>query len=58
MRHIAFVVDDLDTIVRGLRDEGMDTLGEIQEYEAHSGSATSAVPKDSSSNSPSTSAPR
>lgn len=33
IRHIAFVVDDLDTIVNGLRDKGVDTIGEVENYE-------------------------
>jgi hypothetical protein len=33
IRHVALVVDDLDTIVKGLRDKGMDTIGEVENYE-------------------------
>jgi catechol 2,3-dioxygenase-like lactoylglutathione lyase family enzyme len=33
LRHIAFQVKDLDTIVNRLRDQGFDTVGEIREYE-------------------------
>ena len=32
-RHVALVVDDLNTIVKGLRDRGMDTIGEVENYE-------------------------
>lgn len=32
-RHIAIEVNDLNTIVAGLRDKGLDTVGEIREYE-------------------------
>ena len=32
-RHIAIEVDDLDTIVDGLRDDGFDTVGEVSDYE-------------------------
>lgn len=32
-RHIAFEVNDLDTIVNGLRDKGFDTVGEVRDYE-------------------------
>ena len=32
-RHVAIAVDDLDTIVDGLRDEGYDTVGEVRDYE-------------------------
>jgi catechol 2,3-dioxygenase-like lactoylglutathione lyase family enzyme len=31
-RHIAIEVDDLDSIVDGLREKGFDTVGEICEY--------------------------
>jgi catechol 2,3-dioxygenase-like lactoylglutathione lyase family enzyme len=33
IRHVALVVDDLDTIVQGLRDKGIDLVGEVQNYE-------------------------
>jgi catechol 2,3-dioxygenase-like lactoylglutathione lyase family enzyme len=33
IRHVALVVDDLDTIVKGLREKGMDTIGEVENYE-------------------------
>ena len=33
LRHVALVVDDLNAIVKGLRDKGMDTIGEIENYE-------------------------
>jgi catechol 2,3-dioxygenase-like lactoylglutathione lyase family enzyme len=32
-RHIALAVDDLNTIVGGLRDQGFDTVGEVRDYE-------------------------
>jgi catechol 2,3-dioxygenase-like lactoylglutathione lyase family enzyme len=32
-RHIAIEVDDLNTIVDGLRDKGFDPVGEVQDYE-------------------------
>lgn len=32
-RHIAVEVDDLDTIVDGLRDTGFDTVGEVRDFE-------------------------
>ena len=32
-RHIAIEVNDLITIVAGLRDKGLDTVGEIRDYE-------------------------
>jgi catechol 2,3-dioxygenase-like lactoylglutathione lyase family enzyme len=31
-RHIAIQVDDLNTIVAGLRDKGFDTVGEVQDF--------------------------
>lgn len=33
VRHIAFEVDDLNTIVDGLRDDGFDTVGEVSDFE-------------------------
>ena len=33
IRHLAFIVDDLNTIVTGLRDKGIDTVGEVENYE-------------------------
>ncbi|HEX2359195.1 MAG TPA: VOC family protein [Solirubrobacterales bacterium] len=33
IRHVALVVDDLDAIVTGLRDKGMDTIGAVENYE-------------------------
>ena len=33
LRHVALVVDDLNTIVKGLRDKGMDTIGEVENYQ-------------------------
>jgi catechol 2,3-dioxygenase-like lactoylglutathione lyase family enzyme len=33
IRHLAFVVDDLDTVVKGLRDKGMDTIREVENYQ-------------------------
>jgi catechol 2,3-dioxygenase-like lactoylglutathione lyase family enzyme len=54
IRHVSFVVDDLDTVIDGLRSKGLNTVGEVQDY----GSATSAVRKASSSSSPSRSALR
>jgi 4-hydroxyphenylpyruvate dioxygenase-like putative hemolysin len=33
IRHLALVFDDLGTIVKGLRDKGMDTIGEVENYE-------------------------
>lgn len=35
-RHIAIEVNDLRTIVDGLRDKGFDTVGEICDYEPYS----------------------
>lgn len=32
-RHIALEVNDLNTIVGGLRDKGFETVGEVQDYE-------------------------
>ena len=32
-RHVAFEVNNLDTIVSGLRDKGFDTVGEVRDYE-------------------------
>jgi catechol 2,3-dioxygenase-like lactoylglutathione lyase family enzyme len=32
-RHIAIEVNDLNTIVDGLRDKGFDTVGEVRDYE-------------------------
>lgn len=32
-RHIAIEVDDLNTIVDGLRDKGFDTVGEVSNFE-------------------------
>jgi catechol 2,3-dioxygenase-like lactoylglutathione lyase family enzyme len=32
-RHIALEIHDLHTIVDGLRDQGFDTVGEVQDYE-------------------------
>jgi catechol 2,3-dioxygenase-like lactoylglutathione lyase family enzyme len=32
LRHICIEVEDLNTIVAGLRDKGFDTVGEIQDY--------------------------
>jgi catechol 2,3-dioxygenase-like lactoylglutathione lyase family enzyme len=32
IRHLALVVDDLDTIVKALRGKGMDTIGEVENY--------------------------
>jgi catechol 2,3-dioxygenase-like lactoylglutathione lyase family enzyme len=33
IRHIAFVVDDLNGIVDELRDKGVNTVGKVQDYE-------------------------
>jgi catechol 2,3-dioxygenase-like lactoylglutathione lyase family enzyme len=33
IRHVSFVVDDLDTMIDGLRSNGLDTVGEVQDYE-------------------------
>lgn len=33
LRHVALVVDDLNAIVEGLRDRGIDTIGEVVNYE-------------------------
>jgi catechol 2,3-dioxygenase-like lactoylglutathione lyase family enzyme len=33
IRHVALVVDDLETVVKGIRDKGMDTIGEVVNYE-------------------------
>lgn len=32
-RHIAIEVKDLDAIVEGLRDKGLDTVGEVRDFE-------------------------
>ena len=32
LRHICIEVNDLNTIVDGLRDDGFDTVGEVQDY--------------------------
>jgi catechol 2,3-dioxygenase-like lactoylglutathione lyase family enzyme len=32
-RHIAFEVNNLDTIVNGLRDKGFETVGEVRDFE-------------------------
>ncbi len=32
IRHVALVVDELDTILKGLRDKGIDTVGEVANY--------------------------
>lgn len=32
IRHVSFVVDDLDALVDGLRRKGFDTVGEVQDY--------------------------
>ena len=39
-RHIAIQVNDLNTIVDGLRDKGFDTVGEVQDYEGGPGGFT------------------
>lgn len=33
IRHVALIVDDLDTILTGLRDKGIDTVGEVENYQ-------------------------
>ena len=33
IRHVSFVVDDLDTVIDGLRSKGLNTVGEVQDYE-------------------------
>jgi catechol 2,3-dioxygenase-like lactoylglutathione lyase family enzyme len=33
IRHVSFVVDDLDTVIEGLRSKGLNTVGEVQDYE-------------------------
>jgi catechol 2,3-dioxygenase-like lactoylglutathione lyase family enzyme len=33
IRHVSFVVDDLETMVEGLRGKGLNTVGEVQDYE-------------------------
>ncbi len=33
IRHIAFVVDDVDAMVEKLRSKGMNTIGKVQDYE-------------------------
>jgi catechol 2,3-dioxygenase-like lactoylglutathione lyase family enzyme len=33
LRHVALVVDDLENTVKALRDKGMDTIGEVENYE-------------------------
>jgi catechol 2,3-dioxygenase-like lactoylglutathione lyase family enzyme len=33
IRHASFVVDDLDTVLDGLRSKGLNTVGEVQDYE-------------------------
>lgn len=32
LRHICIEVDDLDTIVDGFREQGLDTVGEVRDY--------------------------
>jgi catechol 2,3-dioxygenase-like lactoylglutathione lyase family enzyme len=32
-RHISIEVDDVDTLIDGLRDRGFDTVGEVHDYE-------------------------
>jgi catechol 2,3-dioxygenase-like lactoylglutathione lyase family enzyme len=39
-RHIALQVNDLNTIVDGLRDKGFGTVGEVQDYEGGPGGFT------------------
>jgi catechol 2,3-dioxygenase-like lactoylglutathione lyase family enzyme len=33
LRHVAFVVEDLDTVVAGLRARGAELVGEVERYE-------------------------
>ena len=33
LRHMAFIVDDLDTIVARLRDRGVELVGTVEQYE-------------------------
>jgi catechol 2,3-dioxygenase-like lactoylglutathione lyase family enzyme len=33
LRHVAFVVDDIDAVVAGLRDRGSELVGELERYE-------------------------
>ena len=33
IRHISFVVDDIDTVVAGLRERGVELVGELVRYE-------------------------
>jgi catechol 2,3-dioxygenase-like lactoylglutathione lyase family enzyme len=47
IRHVAFVVDDIDAMVGGLRANGAELVAELERYEA--GSAMSAARRGSSS---------
>jgi catechol 2,3-dioxygenase-like lactoylglutathione lyase family enzyme len=33
IRHVSFLVDDLDTALDGVRSKGLNTVGEVQDYE-------------------------
>lgn len=33
IRHVAFVVEDIDSVVAGLRARGADLVGELEQYE-------------------------
>lgn len=35
IRHLSFVVDDIDAMVSGLRDRGGELVGEVEDYEDH-----------------------
>lgn len=56
IRHIAFAVEDIDTVVPGLRARGFGSLGSWNATRTATGSATSAAWRGSLSNSPSASA--
>jgi hypothetical protein len=58
VRHIAFVVDDLNAFVDKLQRQGMNTVGKSRTTKTSIGSATYAAPRESSSSWPSGSARR
>jgi len=33
IRHLAFIVDDLDATLEGVREKGLDTIGEVENYQ-------------------------
>ena len=56
IRHVSFVVDDLDTVLDGLRSKGLNTVGEVQDYEETFRLCYVRGPEGISSSSPSRSA--